>query len=118
MGLGSGIRKKPIPDPGSRDQKGTGSRIRNTAYRNGFFRRCKSFGRVTKTVFRIGSVSFLPFRIRKSQVRIRILILNLLSSNNMSQIGKTASKDYYCINLQKPLENSSFCLERWLSHSS
>jgi hypothetical protein len=32
MGLGSGIRKKPIPDPGSRGQKGTGSRIqiRNT----------------------------------------------------------------------------------------
>jgi hypothetical protein len=31
--LGSGIRKKPIPDPGSRGQKGTGSRIRirNTA---------------------------------------------------------------------------------------
>ncbi len=29
MGLGSGIRKKPIPDPGSRGQKGTGSRIRN-----------------------------------------------------------------------------------------
>ncbi len=35
MGLGSGtrnpryeIQKKPIPDPGSRDQKGTGSRIR------------------------------------------------------------------------------------------
>jgi hypothetical protein len=27
MGLGSGIRKKPIPDPGSRGQKGTGSRI-------------------------------------------------------------------------------------------
>jgi hypothetical protein len=29
----SGIRKKPIPDTGSRDQKGTGSRIRirNTA---------------------------------------------------------------------------------------
>jgi hypothetical protein len=25
--LGSGIRKKPIPDPGSRGQKGTGSRI-------------------------------------------------------------------------------------------
>ncbi len=23
MGLGSGIRKKPIPDPGSRGQKGT-----------------------------------------------------------------------------------------------
>jgi response regulator of citrate/malate metabolism len=41
MGLGSGIRdpgsgiqKKLIPDPGSRGQKGTGSRIRirNTAY--------------------------------------------------------------------------------------
>ncbi len=39
MGLGSGmldprsgIRKKPIPDPGSRGQKGTGSRIRNTAF--------------------------------------------------------------------------------------
>ena len=28
---GSGIGKKPIPDPGSRGQKGTGSRIRNTA---------------------------------------------------------------------------------------
>jgi hypothetical protein len=28
----SGIRKKPIPDPGSRGQKGTGSRIRNTAH--------------------------------------------------------------------------------------
>ena len=28
MGLGSGIRIKPIPDPGSRGQKGTGSRIR------------------------------------------------------------------------------------------
>ena len=30
----SGIRKKPIPDPGSRGQKGTGSRIRirNTAF--------------------------------------------------------------------------------------
>ncbi len=33
MGMGSGIRKKPIPDPESRGQKGTGSRIRirNTA---------------------------------------------------------------------------------------
>jgi hypothetical protein len=32
MDLGSGIRKKPIRDPGSRGQKGTGSwiRIRNT----------------------------------------------------------------------------------------
>jgi hypothetical protein len=30
MVLGSGIwKKKPIPDPGSRGQKGTGSRIRN-----------------------------------------------------------------------------------------
>ncbi len=28
MGLGSGIRKKLIPDPGSRGQKGIGSRIR------------------------------------------------------------------------------------------
>jgi len=28
MALGSGIRKKPIPDPESRGQKGTGSRIR------------------------------------------------------------------------------------------
>jgi hypothetical protein len=25
MGLGSGIQKKPIPDPGSRGQKGPGS---------------------------------------------------------------------------------------------
>jgi hypothetical protein len=33
--LGSGIRKKPLPDPGSRGQKGTGSqiRIRNTAHK-------------------------------------------------------------------------------------
>jgi hypothetical protein len=30
MGLGSGIRKKSIPDPGYRVKKGTGSRIRNT----------------------------------------------------------------------------------------
>jgi hypothetical protein len=30
-GSRSGIRKKPIPDPGSRGQKGTGFRIRNTA---------------------------------------------------------------------------------------
>jgi hypothetical protein len=31
----SGIRKKPIPDPGSRGKKGTGSRIRirNTAFK-------------------------------------------------------------------------------------
>jgi hypothetical protein len=28
MGLGSGIRKKSLPDPGPRGQKGTGSRIR------------------------------------------------------------------------------------------
>ena len=35
MGLGSGIRKKPNPDPGSRGQKGAGSRIRirNTEFR-------------------------------------------------------------------------------------
>ncbi len=35
----SGIRKKPIPDPGSRGQKGTGSRIRirNTAIVSEFF---------------------------------------------------------------------------------
>ncbi len=31
MSLGSGIQNKPIPDPGSSGQKGTGSRIRNTA---------------------------------------------------------------------------------------
>ena len=36
MGLGSGILEKPIPDPGSRGQKGTGSRIRirNTNFYN------------------------------------------------------------------------------------
>jgi hypothetical protein len=34
--VGSGIRKKPIPDPGSGGQKGTGSRIRirNTEWDN------------------------------------------------------------------------------------
>ncbi len=31
MGLGYGIRKKPITDPWSRGQKGTDIRIRNTA---------------------------------------------------------------------------------------
>jgi hypothetical protein len=31
MGLGPGSGRKPIPDPGSRGQKGTGSWIRNTA---------------------------------------------------------------------------------------
>jgi hypothetical protein len=31
-GSRSGIWKKPIPDPGSRGQKGTGSRIRYTAF--------------------------------------------------------------------------------------
>jgi hypothetical protein len=38
MSLGSEIRKKPIPDPGSRGQKITGSRIRicNTAFNNIF----------------------------------------------------------------------------------
>jgi hypothetical protein len=39
MGLGSEIRdlEKPVPDPGSRGQKGTGSRIRirNTAATHG-----------------------------------------------------------------------------------
>jgi hypothetical protein len=30
LGSGIGIRKKSILDPGSRGQKGTGSRIRNT----------------------------------------------------------------------------------------
>jgi hypothetical protein len=33
-GPGSEIRKKPIPDPGSRGQKGTGSRIRNTGHKS------------------------------------------------------------------------------------
>jgi hypothetical protein len=31
MGLGSGIRKKPIPDPGVKKAPDPGSRIRNTA---------------------------------------------------------------------------------------
>jgi hypothetical protein len=39
MGLGSGILEKPIPDPGSSGQKGTGSRnrIRNTEFSYMFF---------------------------------------------------------------------------------
>jgi hypothetical protein len=36
---GSEIRKKPNPHPGSRGQKGTGSRIRNTVGRYGIFER-------------------------------------------------------------------------------
>jgi hypothetical protein len=49
MVLGSGIRKKPNPDPGSRGQKGTGSRIRirNTVPNHG------------NTSFRIRSVLML-----------------------------------------------------------
>jgi len=37
--VGSGIRKKPIPDPGSRGPKGTGSRIRirNTVFEQTLF---------------------------------------------------------------------------------
>ncbi len=44
IGLGSGILKKPIPDPGSRGQKGTGSRIRirNTDQTSGSGRLGKS----------------------------------------------------------------------------
>jgi hypothetical protein len=44
MVLGSGIRKKPIPEPGSRGQKGTGSRIRihNTA----LLKDCENFGKI------------------------------------------------------------------------
>ncbi len=39
MVLGSGIRKKPIPDPESRGQKAPnpGSRIRNTGSHDRFF---------------------------------------------------------------------------------
>ncbi len=44
---GFGIRKKPIPDPGSRGQKGTGSRIRNTA---------KTYGSTSATL--LGTVTF------------------------------------------------------------
>ncbi len=50
MDLGSGIRKKPIPDPGSRGQKGTGSRIRirNTGQGNtAFYGTLLSFGPIT-----------------------------------------------------------------------
>jgi hypothetical protein len=37
---GSGIRKKPIPDPGSRGQKGTGSRIPDPDPQHWFFQWC------------------------------------------------------------------------------
>jgi hypothetical protein len=36
----SGIRKKPIPDPGSRGQKGTGFLIRNTVRIENIFCYC------------------------------------------------------------------------------
>ncbi len=50
--LGSWIRKKPIEDPGSRGQKGTGSRIRirNTAYDQGSFVRWYQVNINTSTV--------------------------------------------------------------------
>jgi hypothetical protein len=49
----SGIRKKPIPDPGSRGQKGTGSliRIRNTDPGQGEFCSDMSWRRETLTFF-------------------------------------------------------------------
>jgi hypothetical protein len=39
MDLGSGIRKKPIPDPGSRGQKGTGSWIADPDPQHSFRRK-------------------------------------------------------------------------------
>jgi hypothetical protein len=41
--LGSGILKKPIPDPGTRGEKGTGSRIQilNTDYTTTLFSKKK-----------------------------------------------------------------------------
>jgi hypothetical protein len=59
----SGIRKKPIPDPGSRCQKGTGSRIRNTA--------CCGFASLPGNpyyVFHIDSDPDLSFHVLKSRV--------------------------------------------------
>jgi hypothetical protein len=43
---GSEMRKKPIPDPGSRGQKGTGSRIRNTVRNHFFFKYFNSLMRI------------------------------------------------------------------------
>ncbi len=49
----SGIRKKPIPDPGSRGQKGTGSRIqiRNTDPGQGELCSDISWGRENANLF-------------------------------------------------------------------
>ncbi len=59
MGLGSGIRKKPIPYPGSWGQKGTGSRIRNTAFHFGGPTTCILLPglRIQYNIFRSGSGS-------------------------------------------------------------
>ncbi len=50
--LGSGIRKKPIPDPGSRGQKGTGSRMR-----------------ISNTVFSHLLITFYPYNWRSGSTR-------------------------------------------------
>jgi hypothetical protein len=59
MYLGSGIRKKPIPDPGSMGQKGIGSRIRI----------CNTVKKMTLMRIRI---TLLRIRIRITLLRIRI----------------------------------------------
>ncbi len=46
MGMGFGIQKIPIPDPGSRGQKGIGSRIRNTGFRFSLGKSCGSGSRL------------------------------------------------------------------------
>jgi hypothetical protein len=62
MALGSGIRKKSITDPGSRGQKGTGSRIRirNTGCNNAFVRQ------TAERVLRLLRSQNKPFKKRKT----------------------------------------------------
>jgi hypothetical protein len=69
MALGSGIRdprsgiqKKPIPDPGSRGQKGTGSRIqiRNTGLKRRVRNSTQGFGRNFVILSLNMTLSWLP----------------------------------------------------------
>jgi hypothetical protein len=71
MYLGSGIRKKPIPDPGSRGQKGTGSRIRiRNTDRQGKKLMCSPI-RWQRGPIAFRHLTFVPMRTRETVCNLR-----------------------------------------------
>jgi hypothetical protein len=81
MGLGSEIRKKHIQDPGSRGQKGTGSRIRihNTA------KFCITFGAMILNEAQVGS--YVPAE--QATFRIPDRILSRVSNRDSLQTNSS-----------------------------